>query len=640
MKAKLRIGLILFAALALLGLSTAVEAQARSLYWKRLDVDIVVQPNGDMRITETNDIVFEGGPFRFGYAYIPPGRWEDIRDVSVSDETGRVYQRGSPGTPYTYSTERDEDGNFVIRWDFPATSDSEHTYRLEYTVVGGLRYYEDNNQVWWKAIPSDHDYPIQASTVTVHLPPGATVLRSKTDPNEHLAAVTSGAPATINLSADGSVVTFMATRAIRPGEEMEVFVPFPPGFVTGSKPAWQAEADRREEWDSSGRAVADLGLGALGALLLILGPGLVFLLWYTRGRDPQVGLAAPYIAQPPSDLRPGLAGTLIDEKADLQDIMATLVDLARRGYLTITEEQTPGFLGIGATRDFIYTRTDKPAGDLLAYERTLMERLFSRTSQQRLSALRNKFYTAIPTLQSQIYDEVVKAGFFRGNPQTTRSLYTGLGVVMLILVAVAGFTLTGMLAESFSAAIICPFISLGIAAVALIITGQFMPARTRKGAEEAAKWRAFKNYLQNVTKYTNVREATDQFDKYLPYAIAFGLERSWISAFSRVETVPIPIWYRPWIYGSSPVHRGETMPVGGPAPLAGPAEGLSLDRMSESMSASLNSMSEGLTSMLNTAGRVLTSSPQPSSSSGRGGFSGGGFRGGGGGGGGGGRGFG
>lgn len=641
MSVKLRIALIVLAVLGLLSLSTTVEAQSRSLYWQRLDVDIRVQPNGDMRITETNHIVFEGGPFRFGYAAIPPGRWEDIRDVRVSDESGRVYERSSSERPYTYFTERDEDGNFVIRWFFPATSDSTHVYRLEYTVVGGLRYYPDHNQVYWKAIPPDHDFPIQAATVTVYLPPGTTVLRSKTDPNELLASVTAGVPATVSLSADGNVVVFKASRAMRPGEEMEVFVPFPAGFVSGTKPGWQDRVDQQEEWDRTGRPLATLGLGALGVLLLILGPGLVFLLWYTRGRDPKVGLAAPYLAEPPSDLRPGLAGTLLDERADLQDIMATLIDLAQRGYLTITEEQTPGLFGIGASRDFLYTRTDKPASDLLLYERTLLERLFSRTSQRRLSDLRNKFYTVIPTLQNQLYDEVVKVGFFRGDPQRVRTLYTGLGVLLLVLAGAAGIILMGLLAESFSAAIICPFIALGITAVALIIVGQFMPARTRKGAEEAAKWRAFKNYLQNITKYTNVQEATDQFDKYLPYAIAFGLERSWINTFSRVERVPVPMWYRPWFYGPASARRGGTMatPVGGPSPLAGAGEGLSLDRMSEGMAASLNSMSEGLTSMLNTAGRVLTSSPQPSGG-GRGGFRGGGFSGGGGGGGGGRRGFG
>ena len=65
-----------------------------------------------------------------------------------------------------------------------------------------------------------------------------------------------------------------------------------------------------------------------------------------------------------------------------------------------------------------------------------------------------------------------------------------------------------------------------------IILAQFMPKRTDKGATAAAKWNAFKRYLSNIEKYTNVAEAKDLFDKFLPYAIAFGLEHSWVNKFA------------------------------------------------------------------------------------------------------------
>ena len=51
-----------------------------------------------------------------------------------------------------------------------------------------------------------------------------------------------------------------------------------------------------------------------------------------------------------------MAGTLIDESADMQDILATILDLARRGAIEIEETQEPGFLGIGTITDFIYRR--------------------------------------------------------------------------------------------------------------------------------------------------------------------------------------------------------------------------------------------------------------------------------------------
>ncbi|WP_152918134.1 DUF2207 family protein, partial [Ardenticatena maritima] len=62
--------------------------------------------------------------------------------------------------------------------------------------------------------------------------------------------------------------------------------------------------------------------------------------WYTKGRDPEVGEFAEYITEPPDDLPPGIVGTLLDEKADIKDVIATIFDLARRGIISIEENQT------------------------------------------------------------------------------------------------------------------------------------------------------------------------------------------------------------------------------------------------------------------------------------------------------------
>ncbi len=93
-------------------------------------------------------------------------------------------------------------------------------------------------------------------------------------------------------------------------------------------------------------------------MLLFGGPLAVYLLWYTRGRDRPVGIVAEYITEPPSDLPAGVVGTLVDEKADVKDIIASIVDLARRGALRMEEEKKEGFLGIGSGRDYIFHLED------------------------------------------------------------------------------------------------------------------------------------------------------------------------------------------------------------------------------------------------------------------------------------------
>jgi hypothetical protein len=176
----------------------------------------------------------------------------------------------------------------------------------------------------------------------------------------------------------------------------------------------------------------------------------------------------------------------------------------------------------------------------------------------------------------------------------------------------------------------------------LMIVGRHMPRKTPQGAEEAAKWLAFKRYLQTIEKHGDLEAAKDKFEEFLPYAVAFGLERRLINQFAAVDA-PAPSWWGPvflpghgYGYGGGVAGQSIGEAGGPPGTLAGEGgKTPSLAGMSEGIGTSLASMSAGLGAMLSSASTVLTSTPPSSSSSGGGGgWSGGGFGGGGGGGGG------
>ena len=48
-----------------------------------------------------------------------------------------------------------------------------------------------------------------------------------------------------------------------------------------------------------------------------------------------------------------------------------------------------------------------------------------------------------------------------------------------------------------------------------------MPRKTEAGAEAAAKWKAFRRYLDDIEKYENLNESREIFDRYLPFTVAF-----------------------------------------------------------------------------------------------------------------------
>ena len=115
----------------------------------------------------------------------------------------------------------------------------------------------------------------------------------------------------------------------------------------GRRSSTRPPSSRREQdaFKQQWGPVFDLGFLSLAGLLAIGGPVLLYLWWYRKGRDAPVGLIADYLPEPPSDLPAGMVGTLIDERADLQDVIATLLDLAKRGVLEIEEIARAGLPG-------------------------------------------------------------------------------------------------------------------------------------------------------------------------------------------------------------------------------------------------------------------------------------------------------
>ncbi|MGQ9517868.1 MAG: DUF2207 family protein, partial [Anaerolineae bacterium] len=448
------------ALLVLLALAAGIAlAQEKDLYWDRFDVDITILPNGDFQVVEFQKIVFIGGTFSQGYRNIPLERVERITNVEVW-EGNTPYTLSRSNKPGTYEV-LEEDNQLVVNWYFEPTSDTTRAWALRYTVQGGLRIYEGGDQLYWKAIYEDRSRPVREAMVTVHLPAPVT--------EDQLVVASYGSDAVWKL-ADPQTVVFTAAREIPAYSGLEVRVQFPHGLVTGEKPAWQAADDRRIEYQERWKPVVELFVGAFSLLMLVGGGVGLYLLWFSRGRDKPVERVAEYLNEPPSELPPGLAGTLLDERADMADIVATIVDLARRGVISIEEIEEPGLLGIGKRKDFRYRLLHSPEG-LLSFEQAVIKGLFSNKDERRLSELKEKFYTHIPTIQKALYKELVQQRLYQRDPESVRKSFAGLGVVGLIASFVFGIFILPVLVPYASSAFCIPvaasLLSVGLLVVSL-----------------------------------------------------------------------------------------------------------------------------------------------------------------------------
>jgi uncharacterized protein (TIGR04222 family) len=484
-----------------------------------------------------------------------------------------------------------------IEWSFPATISQSRTFQLDYDAYGALRVYTDHDppyqQISWAGVDRalTEEARVQAASLTLVLP-------RPVDPDQ-TAVAGPGGSAPEDHTADGKTWTWGATNLGR-GDFLAATLQFPP-LVPATKPAWQDASDRREQLL---RMQPQLTLVFLGlALLIAIGGGIAVLaVWWTRGRDPEIGPVPDILVTPPADLPPAVVGALVDERVDQRDIVATLVDLAQRGILRID----PGKRG-----DFSVTLVlEYPDGS--PFERALLETIFGSDLRANrvvaLSAAKEAFNERASRLRHILYDELVQHGFFPAPPPRTRIFWQEAGVVLVIVAIIAGLVGVSSLYD------IAP--TLWMLAAALLILGtlvwfvaRVMPRKTVAGAEAAAKWRAFRKYLKQIDEFEHLDTAQDLFERYLPYAIAFGLETSWITTFSRVAT-PAPRWWGPHV-GSLPL----------PSDLGGLAKGRvgsgaaghslgapSLQGLSNQMGQSLQASSGMLFSLFNSAGETFSGS--------------------------------
>jgi uncharacterized membrane protein YgcG len=273
-------------------------------------------------------------------------------------------------------------------------------------------------------------------------------------------------------------------------------------------------------------------------------------LWWTRGRDPRLRpIAAQY--QPPENLTPGEVGTLIDNSVDMRDITASIVDLAVRGFLVIEEQKKDHLLGLTHSTAYVF-HLKKPSSEWAAlkpHEQDLLAGIFSTGTTGdtvALADLHNRFYQNIAGIKNDIFGSLVGKGYYSHRPDTTRAAYILFGIVAGIIVLGGGLWLSKNLGMAP-----LPFIAAGILSGLIICAfAWFMPARTQAGAHTLEGILGFEDFLAHVEadRFNRTIKTPEMFEKFLPFAMALGVEKNWSKAFQGIYTQP-PQWYQGGSFG-------------------------------------------------------------------------------------------
>ncbi len=341
--------------------------------------------------------------------------------------------------------------------------------------------------------------------------------------------------------------------------------------------------------------------------LMILLAAIGFLLWRKYGRDPQIVETEEFY--PPEKLSAPEVGYLAQGEVQGSHVISSLLSLADRGYLKISESEIPaGFRKKKTKTSYEITKLREYDDDVIG-ERTFMDGLFEEGDSVSIEDLKNKFYQTVNTIEKDIknfykgklydakaakYARILKIGGIAGIILMILATFLGgnglgfigpsilLGPIYIIIIAVVAFVIgfggiakkinerehywgvigyAICIAVGLAACVFCeiapgsrfvPFlIGLGMCFI-LFLLSALCERKTDWYASVLGKIRGYRNFLKiaEKDKMEMLAEKDPQyFYKNLAFAFALGVTAVYAEHFAALATKP-PEWYESGYVGT------------------------------------------------------------------------------------------
>jgi uncharacterized membrane protein YgcG len=402
----------------------------------------------------------------------------------------------------------------------PDAVDATRTVEIAYRVRNATRFFDQYDEFYWNVTGNDWPVPIDHATATVHFPDSANgSLRAQA-----FTGVYGATEHDATAKVEGAKAEFETNNPLpmRGGLTVDVYIP--KGILKAPSGLTKLF------WFIGSNPVVFLPLVTLAVM---------FGLWWFAGRDPDPGMSVAPMYEPPPGISPAEAGTLLDDQIHPRDITSTIVDLAVRGFIKIEETDENGLLF--HHKDYIFHLLQKRQDwrGLAPHERVMMENIFvGDEPDTRLSSLKNRFYTAVPVVRTDIMSALKQKGIYTLDPESANAYSFGAAFCILVPFGILQFMGWADFLSSVPMVVACVLIS----TVIWWLFAHVMTAKTLKGARTHIAVLGFQEFMNRVDADRLKTMPTNTFEKFLPYAMALGVEHHWAQAFAGIVKDP-PSWY-------------------------------------------------------------------------------------------------
>jgi uncharacterized membrane protein YgcG len=554
--------------------------------------DIYVNADGSMLVNENIRVRAEGVNIRRGIYRDFPTQYRD-RFGNRYQVDFNIVDVQRDGMPEYYFTEARLNGVRAYMGRENIFLDSgEYTYTFSYRTNRQLGYFDSYDQLYWNVTGNDWQFEIDQASARVYLP--GSVPRNDVQTQAYTGVAGSTEQAYRENRISGGSAYMATTRMLGSGEGFTIVIDWPKGYV--HEPTFSEELNY---FYNDNRHII---IAAVGLFLVAL---YYLLTWSRVGKDPEPGVVFTHY-EAPDNFSPASLHYIEEMGYDNKCFAAALINLAVKGFLKISDEEG----------EYRITKTGNDVR-MAAGERALAKHLFGAEKsiqlKQKNHRILKKTLQAHEASLSRDYEKKYfitnAAYFFLGlvlsvavlvlsfimmprSAETFGAVFiivwlTGwsFGVFTLIssawqawrrangvftvIAAIYVSIFAGVFAgiEVFAIYSFSAVMNWSMSILVLLAAGinwlfyELLKTPTRAGRKLLDKVAGFRNYLDVAEKQElEVRSpegrVPELFEKYLPYALALGVEQSWADKFAdvmgRVSSAGKdsyhPIWYsgRAW----------------------------------------------------------------------------------------------
>ena len=489
----------------LVGIDGNSNASERILSY---DIDVAAHASNTLDVVETIRVVAQGIQVRRGLYRDFPTRYKDRygNNVVVGFDVIDLKRDGQPEPWFTEHISNGVRVNFGND-DFlkvPAT----YTYTLHYRTNRQIGFFEDHDELYWNAIGTGWDFPIERASISVHLPQPAPIAQMKAEGYTG-AQGSKDQHYTASLAEPGEA-RWVLTQPLQPREGLTIVLSFPKGLIA------QPSSGQQVRWflhDNRGVLVAVATFLLVFAYLLVN--------WLRIGRDPDPGIIIARYA-PPAGFAPSELRFIKRMNFDDRCFSADLVDMAIKGLIRISSE--PKRIG---SKEWALQRTDNPPpNDLPNVQRMLYQKLFAT----------DRFLSVTPENRAKLMGAKLSLLKSLNTAYNGRMFKRNAGPAgWAFLMGLAGMV-TAFVISRGAGTVVLSVICLAMVMM-LAWLGVLMAAPTPEGRKLLDEVDGLKLYLSVAERDDLARMRTpkldsDRFQALLPYAIALDVEDAWTAKFT------------------------------------------------------------------------------------------------------------